>query len=65
MAVPVVGRCCWAASRAMGTPRLCLDPWAAGDALAQLRRDTAADISGQAASAEAALSSFLVHVARC
>eukprot|EP00969_Alexandrium_andersonii_P186475 8239047-Alexandrium_andersonii.AAC.1 len=43
MAVPVVGRCCWAVLRALGTAQLGADPWRDGDALAALRRDAELD----------------------
>eukprot|EP00969_Alexandrium_andersonii_P279344 12347701-Alexandrium_andersonii.AAC.1 len=43
MAVPVVGRCCRAALRALGTPHLGADPWSEGGALEALRHDAEQD----------------------
>eukprot|EP00969_Alexandrium_andersonii_P174979 7738613-Alexandrium_andersonii.AAC.1 len=43
MAVPVVGRCCWAVLRALGTPHLGVDPWSEGGALEALKQDAALD----------------------
>eukprot|EP00969_Alexandrium_andersonii_P014929 652557-Alexandrium_andersonii.AAC.1 len=53
MAVSVVGRCCWAVLRALGTPHLGADLWSEGGALEALKQDAAQDHGAPASSGAA------------